>query len=68
LAQAATPDPGPNPRPRPGDQEPHDGPRARPVPALALPPGHPDRDRAGQLQPASVDQTRLPGRGLGAGV
>jgi len=37
LAQAATPDPGPNPRPRPGDQEPHDGPRARPVPALALP-------------------------------
>ena len=54
-------------RPRHQPQGPHPVPGLLPLPAHPAPGRRADRDRAGQLQPAPVDQDRLPGRRVGGG-
>jgi transposase len=48
-------------------QGPHQVPRVLPLPAHPLPAERPHRHRAGQLQPAPLDQKRLAGGRLGRG-
>ena len=57
------PEPGQDLRPHQDEEGPHHVPRVLPLPAQPLPARRPHRHRAGQLQPAPLDQEGRPGSG-----